>query len=83
MEIFATLIQKVTVDPLEVIKKLVVLPDGGEWVKINEQGAPVMYAEQDAGQHSFDRAIRVLTPAEYEVYQAKEVLIMYLTSLKK
>lgn len=78
MEVFATITQKVNIDPLDVIKKLNVLPDGGEFVKI-ENGQPVLYEEVSAGQHSIDNPIRVLTPAEYEVYQAKEVLIMYLT----
>lgn len=79
MEIFATITQKVIVDPLEVIKKLNVLPDGGEWVKIQD-GKPVIYEEVSAGQHSIDNAIRVLTKEEYEVYLAKETLIKFLTT---
>ena len=81
MEIFATIIQKVNIDPLEVIKKLHVLPDGGEFVKI-EDGKPVVYEEVSAGQHSYDNPIRVLTKEEYEVYLAKETLIKFLTQKK-
>lgn len=79
MEIFATITQKVNIDPLDVIKELSVLPDGGEWVALNEQGDPVMYEEVSAGQHSYDKPIRVLTKEEYEVYLAKETLIKFLT----
>ena len=79
MEIFATIIQKVKIDPLDVIKNLSVLPDGGEWVELNHEGFPAIYENVSAGQHSYVNAIRVLTKEEYEVYLAKETLIKFLS----
>lgn len=83
MEIFATITQKVHIDPLDVLKNLNVLPENGEWVRLNEQGVPILYMEQSAGQHSFDRPIRVLTKEEYEVYLAHKTLIKFLEKQKQ
>jgi hypothetical protein len=78
MEIFATLTQKVTIDPLEVIKQINVIPDG-DFVKVDETGEPWIMEEVSAGQHSFDRKVRTMTKDEFEAYKAKETLIKFLS----
>lgn len=73
MKVWAAVLQQVEIDPLNIIKELNVLPDGGEFVRI-ENGYPTLYAEEE---------IRILTPEEYEVYKAKETLIKFLESKSK
>lgn len=81
MKVWVATSHEVNIDPLNIVKDINVLPDGGEWIKI-EDGQPVIYEEISAGSHSFDKKIRVLTDEEYKVYLAKETLINFLKSKK-
>jgi len=81
MKVWATMHQQVEIDLLAIIENLNVLPDGGEFIKI-ENGKPILYQEVSAGMHSFERAIREMTKEEYNVLKAKETLIKFLQSKK-
>jgi hypothetical protein len=83
MEIYARIVQKVQVDPLDVIEKLKTdfLGDYHRWVR-QENDKYFIMGEQSAGQHSYDTEIREITKEEKKYFEALDVVERYLKSIK-
>ncbi len=80
MEVYATLHTKVQIDPIDVIIKLNIIPEG-DWI-IKNNSKYIHMEEVSAGQHSIDREVKQISYEKYQAWEAQQTLIKYLNKLK-
>lgn len=86
MKVWGTASLEVYVDPISIIEEINVLPNGAEWIKVEEKDGKTVYSlyeEAGAGSHSFDHKIGETTKEVYDLYMAKELFLKHLTEKEK
>jgi hypothetical protein len=81
MEVWGTQSIKIHVDPCDVVKNINVLPNGAEWIKVEEKDGKKVYSlyeEVSAGTHSFDSKIGETTKEIYDLWKAQRLLLSHL-----
>lgn len=82
MEVYGTSVTKVSIDPLDVLKKITVGIHKDGWI-VERDGKYIEREEVSAGQHSFDHDVGEVSKHTYELYKAKNLLIGYLENAAK
>jgi len=84
MRVYAKFSQEVEVDPIDVLKKINIIPEG-DWIRPEETKNGLVYShyeEVGAGSHSFERKVGEITKEKYDLYMAKIMLINHLEKLQ-
>ena len=79
MEIYATIRQKVEIDPIQVVERLKqnFLGDSKRWVRLID-GQYFIEQERSAGSHSYDEIVRELNEKELKYYEALVIVENFL-----
>lgn len=81
MKVYASIRQEVSIDPIDVLEKLDIIPYR-DWIVKSSAGKYIHMTEQSAGSHSFDDAVGEVSQETYDLYMAQKLLVNHFKNKK-